>query len=63
MPVSVSPSPKSHNQDVISSVEGEPSTQAHEPPPLKSTIAPGETTEDLTDIIACGKPEPSLTVP
>ena len=63
-PVAVPPpSPKSHNHAVISSVEGEPSSQAQEPAPLKSTEVPGEITEAFTEIIACGKPEPSFTVP
>ena len=55
--VALSPSPKSHDHEFIAELETdqEPSasrTHAHEPLPLKSTDAPGDTTEAFTERIA-----------
>ena len=49
------PSPKSQAQEVISSVEGEPSDQAQEPAPMNSISEPAAITDDLTLINAYGK--------
>ena len=56
-PSLVSPSSKSHDQDVTPSLEvyqspSSSSTQAQEPPPSKSTLVPGATTDAFTEIIA-----------